>query len=390
MTVIFFCPNILRNAHRRIFQLDRLKEEAYDFIFLDATAHYNNKPTATDKLILENTKKCNSLEDFKAFRERLPAAPVLYVSFDQYLQFAAPVLNILVRKKDKVLSYHTKRFSSVHIPSNPVRKFTDKIVRKADKILPLHLFKQYYRRRYGFFIPDYFLCSTSNLIPSKIFFSVKRKNRIVVHSDDINHTLENKPSLFDTNKRVGVFLDQMMPYQTILHSGIKQETPPEGYKDYYYERLIATLQHLQEKLELDEIIIALHPDAVKFKDEIDQSFKNYRTFIGVTHELIRDSKIVFAHSSTALGWAIYYKKPVVLMKENYIMRQLMGKYMHFFEEKLGFQSYPMEAKKSAPIPVLSFDHQKYNDYTTKFLKDNHIKENSYYYAFNYIKSDISG
>ncbi|MDT0644227.1 hypothetical protein RM553_15425 [Zunongwangia sp. F363] len=390
MKIIFFCPNILRDAHRRIFQLDRLKEENYDFVFLDATAYYNNSATATDELILKNRKKCSSLADFKNFREQLPQEPALYVSFDQYMQFAAPVLDILVRKKDKVLTYHTKRFSSVHIPSSSIRKFTDNAIRKLDKVLPLHLLKQYYRRRYGFFVPDYFLCSTSNLVPTKIFFSVKRKNRIIVHSDDINHTLENKPAVFDTSKKVGVFLDQVMPYQTILHPGIEQETPPVGYKEYYYEQLAGCLKSLKNELDLDEIVIALHPDAVKFADEVQESFKNFRTFIGMTHELIRDSEVVFAHSSTALGWAIYHQKPVVLLKEEYLMRQLMGKYITFFEENLGFETYPMENKKEKTTPQLLIDHQKYKDYTMKFLKDNKIRENSYYYAFNYIKKDISG
>ena len=190
MKVIFFCPNILRDAHKQIFQLDRLVKEGFDVVMLDATRFYGNKSTATEEIILNNKIECSTEEDFYNFKQSLGKDPVLYVAFDQYMNFAAPILRILVRKQDKVLSYHTKRFSTAQFPTNKLRIIFDKVVKKADKMLPLHLFAPIYRWKYKIFIPDYYLCSTNYVIPTKAYLTIKKDNRIVVHADDINNIIK--------------------------------------------------------------------------------------------------------------------------------------------------------------------------------------------------------
>ena len=181
-------------------------------VLLDATSFYGNIATATDKVILKNSFKCETLEEFREFKNKLGNEPVLYITFDQYMKFAAPVLKILVREQDKLLTYNTKRFSTVQNPSNKIRLYIDKILKKADYFIPKSGFRYFYRKKHSLFLPDYYLSSTKFVIPTKVLLTIKRKNRIAVHSDDINKVInENSPSVISNSKKVGVFLDQVIP-----------------------------------------------------------------------------------------------------------------------------------------------------------------------------------
>ncbi|WPY99721.1 hypothetical protein [Christiangramia sp. OXR-203] len=390
MKVIFFSPNILRDAHKQIFQLDRLVKEGFDVVMLDATRFYGNKSTATEEIILNNKIECSTEEDFYNFKQSLGKDPVLYVAFDQYMNFAAPILRILVRKQDKVLSYHTKRFSTAQFPTNKLRIIFDKVVKKADKMLPLHLFAPIYRWKYKIFIPDYYLCSTNYVIPTKAYLTIKKDNRIVVHADDINNIIKEKSSTFSEGLKIGVFLDQVLPFQDRLHPKITPPIPHE-YIELYYKNLEKTLWKLKEELHLDKVIIALHPDAVKLEQELADKFKGFDTRIGATNELIKNAEIVFGHSSTALGFAVFYRKPVILFKDEFLMKDfdLIQKFTSFFENALGFKQIYMDKTFKLPEKPFQIDEAKYDDYIHKFLKDNTIQENSYYYAINKIKSDLN-
>ncbi|MDT0649641.1 hypothetical protein [Autumnicola edwardsiae] len=392
MTIVFFCPNILRDAHKSIFQLERLKKEGYKFILLDATKYYGNESTATEKIILENKVECNSKNDFVAFKNQLPKETVLYVTFDFYMRSAAPILQILIRRNDKLLSYHTKRFSAVHLSQNKFRILIDKIIKKTDKFLPLHLLKNFYKLKNKVFIPDYYLCSTNFVVPSKVYFTIKRENRIIVHADDINQTLsENKSSIFkNENKKIGVFLDQAIPYQDRLHPLLIPEPISDEYKISYYKSVEKILAILKNKFALDEVVIALHPDAIKLKEELSNKFKGFRTFYGETHELIKNSAMVFGHSSTAIGYAIYYKKAVILLKDDYLFENfpLIQKFLMFFHENLDMKILDVESPKELQLSEVQINEKKYNEYIKKYLKDNRINEHSYYYSFKRIEKDL--
>ena len=391
MTVVFFFPNILRDAHNKILQLDRLKHEGFNLILLDATSFYGNTATATEEIILENRLKCSTTEDFNNFRENLPQAPVLFIAFDLYTSFAAPVLDIIIRKKDKLLTYFTKRFSSVHSPSGIFADFLQKCLPRLHKALPLNYFKSFYRWKYNMYIPDYYLCSTNFLIPPKIYLSVKKNNIIVVHADDINQIISDSKSYIDPQQKVGVFLDQGVPFLDKTHPTLYKEPIPDEYRERYYYLIEKTLQSLKDKMDLDEIVIALHPDAVKFEKELEGKFSLFRTFIGATKDLVRDAHVVFGHSSTAFSFAIFHKKPLIILTDDFLMEYHYNirKSILFFADELGMKILKTNEEITInSISEVPLDLEKYEDYTRKYLKDNEIQENSYFYAIKKIEQDL--
>src|SRR5690606_22442153 len=153
--------------------------------------------------------------------------------------------------------------------------------RVIDKYFPLHFFKFYYKWKYDIVIPDYYLFSTNYVIPVKIYLTIKKQNRIVVHSDDYNHILNPAPPVIDSKNKIGVFVDQAIPFAIQTHPKIyKKEDLPKAYIKNYYKNVCKTLLYLKKNLELDEIVIALHPSSNLFKKELEGKFFPFRTFEG--------------------------------------------------------------------------------------------------------------
>ena len=186
MTVVFFCPLILRDYFKELFDIEGLLEKGYIPIFLDATKYYGRKSTATDSLILSRSVECATEEDFRNFKTTLPDEPVLYLIFDLQMKMATKPLDIILRKQDKILSYYTKSFSKIDYGKSGFKKMGDPLIKSLGSILPLHHFKFYYKNKHSKYLPDYYLCSTNYLVPPKIYLTIPRNNRFVVHADDVN------------------------------------------------------------------------------------------------------------------------------------------------------------------------------------------------------------
>ena len=392
MTVVFYCPTILRNYHKDLYDLERLKSEGYDVILLDASKYHGLNNNVTDEFILDHKVECRSKEDFFSFRQSLPQEPVLFVSFDLYMKSAVPVFDIIIRKKDILLSHLTKRFSSIDKKPNLLDRFSEKAIPFLDKFLPLHFFKTYYEWRYNIFIPDYYLSSTRYLIPSKIYLTVKKSHRIVVHADDINHIIKHRKSLPEKKKKIGVFLDQGIPFLNKTHPVIYHKPIPESYLHDYYRKLEENLLTIKNHLALDEVVIALHPTAKAFSKELSEKFIGFRTLEGATNHLVKDSHVVFGHCSTALSFAVYYKKPVVIFKDQFLMNyhDRLANAINFFIDEVGMTAVDMDKQTEAKkLSAVKIDYKKYEHYTHRFLKDNDIQENSYYYAIERIREDLN-
>lgn len=391
MTIVFFLPVILRDAHRRIFAMDKLEQEGNNIIILDATQYFNvYRPTATDQYLFDRVVSCKNKSDFVDFRNKLEDSPVIFVTNNLYMQMAFGVLNTLIRKQDKLLVAST-RFTAAHYKyPKGIQKIFSKIVRKLDNYLPLHLFKFYYKTIRNIYVPDYFLGATKFLTANNTMLSVKKKNRIYVHSDDINYAFEPMESTLDPSKRVGVFLDQMLPYFNGRNPDVHNQEVNKEYKKHYYQNLVRTFKKIQHDLELDEIVIALHPEAGTIRKEIDEKFAPFKTYIGLTNELIKDSTIVFGHFSTALGMAAFYQKPIVLLAdENMLNRKDRKRFINSYSEELGLKKLRMDEERLLITKdLLEKNDELYKSYIKKFLKEIPFEGNAFYYAITKVKEDL--
>ncbi|SKB36904.1 hypothetical protein SAMN05660776_0767 [Salegentibacter holothuriorum] len=390
MTLVFFFPKPIRASRRELFQLDRLEKEGYNIVVLDATKYYDKTNKFPQPRIYHRTIDCATREDFVNFAKTLPNEPVLFITSDLYVNSASPVFKSLIRKNDKLLAYKTKAFSNGRFSENKTRLFLEKIIRNLDKHFALHFFNFYYKRKYGILIPDYYLFSTKYIIPVKIYLTVKKQNRFVIHNDDYNLILNPEPSIIDNKKKIGVFVDQAIPFAIQTHPQLyKKEDLPKDYVENYYENIEKSLFYLQEKLNLDEIVIALHPNSNNFKKELVGKFANFRTFSGKTMDLIRDASIIFTHNSTALSYAVIFEKPVIIFKDEFVMGEKIKKGTCFFLNDLDMRGFYIDREfEEISNNDIKINKKRYKEYTQNFIKDNNIQENSYYYAISKIKQEL--
>ena len=145
------------------------------------------------------------------------------------------------------------------------------------------------------------MCATNFYLPLKAFLTVKRKNILVIHSDDVNRIVEDKEPL-DSTQKTGVFLDQVLPF---AYSGKIEPS-------HYYSNVEKALLELQQFFKLDKIIISEHPESEAVKDKLNDKYRGFKRSRRKSHKLIKNADVVFAHYRTSIGMAVYFNKPVVL------------------------------------------------------------------------------
>lgn len=379
MTIVFCFTKILRNSHRDIFQLDRFQKEGHDIHLLDLTSIYGAQSTCDDPYMLDLTWKCSNEADIKVFRNGLREEPVIYVCNDSYLMFAYDSFKLLMREQDKLLAFRIKPSPFQFAPDNLVKRILRKLFTQVSW-LPYSLRSLYLLFR-TYYAPDYYMCTTHYDLPLKALITVKKKNIYVVHSDDANRIVEDRSEM-SSGERIGVFLDQILPVAY-------REIAPERFV-HYYERLSKTLKELKDHLDLDRIVIAEHPESVAAKEVLEDKYEDFDRVVGDTQRLVKNATYVFAHFSTSIGLAAYYRKPVVLLIDKDIAKVDWIKVaVNTYKKFLGLPVVDMVERNFLPIDNIRIQENLYRDYVRKFIKDNdRVKENSYHFVIDNIIDDI--
>ena len=117
-----------------------------------------------------------------------------------------------------------------------------------------------------------------------------------------------------------LFIDEYYPFHpdVLLFSGKSKLDP-----DAYFKQLNATFDVFEEKYSLP-VVIAAHPKAVKYKEK--NYFNGRVVLFDKTASLVAKSKFVISHDSTALNYALFNMKPIVLLKSKTIQKALPENY----------------------------------------------------------------
>lgn len=132
-----------------------------------------------------------------------------------------------------------------------------------------------------------------------------KTNRIFAHSFDYENA---RPLLTTAPCRTGtaVFLDQFIPYhQDFVAQGLSRHLDPTPYH--------AALRRLFDQIERDlglRVVVAAHPRADYAGLDV---FGERPILHGRTVELVRDSSLVIAHSSTAASHAAIFRRPILIV-----------------------------------------------------------------------------
>jgi len=168
---------------------------------------------------------------------------------------------------------------------------------------------------------------------------------------------------------------------------------PQGEKhltcDRYYPSLCRFFDYAEKELEL-EVIIAAHPKS----NHVDypEYFGRRRVFRDQTLHLIKKSKLVISHASTALAYVVLEKKPLLFLTSAEYEADLS--YSKFMEINALFLGTSLINIDEEPYSVnwekeLAVNEAMYLRYRQQYLKKEGSEElNSWQILANHLKREL--
>jgi hypothetical protein len=187
---------------------------------------------------------------------------------------------------------------------------------------------------------------------------------IWAHSYDYDNYLREGGPAESVDKNTGVFLDEYLPFHPdFAYSGLQVPVTPEEY----YPKLCRFFDYL-EKNHGVKIIVAAHPRS-RYEDHPD-FFGGRLVARAKTLELVKKSGFVIMHTSTAINFAILYRKPVIIVttnkyNEGWNEDPTPDWLASFFGKKAHNLDYPLEFDYAKEIRV---DDEIYNLYKNAYIK----------------------
>lgn len=188
------------------------------------------------------------------------------------------------------------------------------------------------------------------------------------HTLDYDLYLKEKNDLF-SKRPIAVFIDEFLPFHPDnITAGVKPPISP----DKYYFLLNKFFKLIEDQLGL-KVIIAAHPRS-NYENHPNY-FKGRKCIRGQSVKLLRESKLVLSHSSTALSFANLFYKPVVFITSSELNRSYQGSLI--IEMAKLFGKKPIFIDKNENIDwkfELTANKNLYNNYRRDYIKTKHSED----------------
>ena len=196
----------------------------------------------------------------------------------------------------------------------------------------------------------------------------KAKIKIQAHTMDYDIYLENiNKKNKKEEKNYAVFIDEGPFYNP--DSDIFYPVPFK--EDEYFLTLLDFFRKFKNETNLD-ILFAVHPKtSPKNLKKCSNYLKEIKCVIGNTAELVKDSKVVLTHESTALSYAILFNKPLIFITSDEINDSWMKPHIDAFNKIINSHVINISKKKTEPLnteKLFKIDKNGYNKYLYDFLK----------------------
>ena len=136
----------------------------------------------------------------------------------------------------------------------------------------------------------------------------------------------------------------------------------------YYPVLIKFLKKFEIETGL-QIKFAVHPKSRN--KNLPNLLKDIDYSIGNTAELVKNSSAVLLHSSTALSYAILFKKPAIFLTSDTLKKSWIGPRIDKFAKIINAQVFNMNSDLNKSLDIqnlLIIDESKYKNYFDQYLK----------------------
>ncbi|MEK7783941.1 MAG: hypothetical protein AAB658_00780 [Chloroflexota bacterium] len=165
--------------------------------------------------------------------------------------------------------------------------------------------------------------------------------------------------------KMGVFLDEYLPFHPDYD---RLKLTPFSSAGAYYPGLRRFFGFL-EREHGARIVIAAHPHS-RYEDRPEDYFGGRPVVQGKTLELVRKAGFVIAHSSTALNFAVLFRKPVLFITTDSLQRsQRMARSIQAMAAWLGKTPVNVDAPLNQDWKKeLAVDTEAYARYREAYIK----------------------
>jgi hypothetical protein len=198
------------------------------------------------------------------------------------------------------------------------------------------------------------------------YFPVTEETEILwLHALDYDLYLQQKDKPYILNQKIWVFLDENIPFaDDYAHLGLDAYSSPEEYYP-----LIRNLFDFLEKEYDISIIIAAHPRS--HYEKYSDYFGGRVVERGRTVEFIQKAQLVILHYSTAVNFAVLFKKPLVFITSDRLKRSQEGPQIEMMANYFGKAAINVSKPYAIDIEqALSINEDKYIKYKEMYIKRN--------------------
>ena len=201
-------------------------------------------------------------------------------------------------------------------------------------------------------------------------FRSSAESIIWAHSNDYQLFLDlsSEEHGAEKRKKYAVFLDQNAPSHPD-YSFHRNKPPVTAEK--YYTSMNLFFDSFEKKTGL-EVVIAAHPRSLS-RGQLSPWGKR-QTIVGKSPLLVKDSTLVLAHYSTAISFAVLWRKPILqLTTREYVKSYRHNMFLSFSKaldlDVVNIDDYQM--KEISTDNLFKFDEIVYANYTDLFLKSHY-------------------
>ena len=359
------------------FGIELLRKRGFNVAVLDLTEwlnpQYLKNYQPPDVVTYEAVVQIATIKAVESFFEK--NSDIFCFDFIRLYPKTAPLYKVLKKYKVKYAAFYSNCIPLVpSVKQNIVQSVLRRIKGLTwERILSKLRYLYINANIESFQIPELVLLGGQESVQS-IPRYMQDIEKLWVHSFDYDLYLKNKNSQEKGAGKYIVYLDEFYPF----HPDLMIYELPIPFIDApkYYEGLCRLFEDIEEKTGWP-VVIAAHPRSTY--EALPDYFKGRKCERFKTIELVRDSSGVIAHSSTAIGFAALFKKPILFCTNNELDQSMFGSLIANYAEEFGKELHNMDSALNIEYKSeLAINEQIYNGYVAKYIKKPGTPEKYYW------------
>lgn len=186
--------------------------------------------------------------------------------------------------------------------------------------------------------------------------------RIAIPSHSYDYVIWDSSPPFAYDDPYIVFLDQAYPDHS---DPVKLKIANPFTRELYYLEMENFLHHVSAKFRMP-VLVALHPRSSRTNGPTP--YRGFQTFLGCTASLVKGARLVIAHDTAAISFAVLGRKPLLLVKMDQMKQWYAGNLIGDFARALDAPMSHISDRQLPNVNHLQVDASKYASYEAMYIR----------------------